>query len=55
MSTSADEEFFDWHERDLRRMTEQEIRNEEADRYARQNSSTVPVPGFMGFWRRWPH
>jgi len=55
MSTPAEEELFNWLERDFHRIAEQEVRNEEADRYARQNSSTPLVPGFMGgLWRRWP-
>ena len=55
MSTSAEDEFFKWHEEDLRRTREQEIRSERADRYARQKTSTTPVPGFMGFFRRLPY
>ena len=54
MSTPADEAYLKWLESDFRRMSEQDVRNEEADKYAQRNSSSKIVPGFMGLWRRWP-
>jgi len=54
MHAPAEKAFFNWLETNLRRMTDQEVREEAVQKYLREHPGTPPTPVFMGLWKRWP-
>jgi len=54
MHAPAEKAFFNWLETDLRRIPDQEVREEAVQKYLREHPGIPPTPVFMGLWKRWP-
>jgi len=53
MRTPAEDELLNLYEIDFRRMTDEENRQEEAEKFVREHPGTPLTQDFMGFWKRW--
>ena len=53
MRTPAEDELLNLYEIDFRRMTDEEIRQKEAEQFVREHPGTPLTQDFKGFWKRW--